>query len=115
MKEFADPTLVRVINNSPSGARICTDDPISLHASILLEYTERQLPGFVRYSRYQGGSYVTGIQFSFDCKWAAECFQAKYLLDTQVLLGNLHRRLYERHTPAMSYTDNQRQYVRENQ
>lgn len=77
--------IVTLDDISPSGACISSENSIPLHSTVLLEYAEGQLPGTVRYSIYHGGSYATGIEFSFGCKWAAACFQPEHLTDLRQL------------------------------
>lgn len=80
--------IVNLEDISASGACISSDNPIQLHTHVLLEYAGGQLPGIVRHSTYYtGDGYVTGIEFSFGCKWTAEGFHPEHLTDLQQLEG----------------------------
>lgn len=80
--------IVNLEDISPSGACISSNRSIPLHAPVLIEYAEGQLPGIVRHSMHYSGRYLIGIEFSFGCKWAAECFQPEHLTDLQQLGTN---------------------------
>jgi hypothetical protein len=75
--------IVNLEDISLSGACIASDHPLPLHTPVVLDYINGQLPGVVRYSQYQDGTYFMGIRFSFGCKWADDCFQPEHLLDVQ--------------------------------
>ena len=73
--------VVHLEDISTSGACVSSERPLPNRTPVVIRYADGELPGVVRHTRYQDGSYFAGIRFSFGCKWTPECFAPEHLLD----------------------------------
>ncbi len=61
-------------------------------ASVAIRHRDGELSGTIRHCVFRDGSYFLGVMFNPGCKWSAQRFSPKHLLDPRQLVDEVVRR-----------------------
>jgi hypothetical protein len=77
-------SVVNLEDISASGACLQLEEPLPPGESVILHYTEGQLPACVRHCRHCEDTYFVGVEFAFNCAWSCEVFEPASMLDPAI-------------------------------
>jgi hypothetical protein len=60
------------------------EEPLRPGESLVLHYTEGQLPACVRHCRHCEDTYFVCVEFTFNCAWSREVFEPASMLDPAI-------------------------------
>jgi hypothetical protein len=77
--------IVNLEDISRGGACVQTEHPLAPNTPVVLHYRDGELPGLVRHCAGSDRQYFSGIEFTYGCEWAPECFEPEHLLNPTLL------------------------------